>query len=87
MKPMSRAIVLIETADARSQVRPGASRARLEIRAGRPVELCADIEVTPLGLVAIGALVSAILLSTGGLIRLARPASPRSLKGRYKLVD
>ena len=82
MKPMSRAIVPIETADARSQVRPGASRARLEIRAGRPVGLSADIEVTPLGLVAIGALVSAILLSTGGLIRLARPASQERLDHR-----
>lgn len=82
MKPMPRAIVPIKANDARPQVRPGASRARLEIRAGRPVGLSADIEVTPLGLVAIGALVSAILLSTGGLIRLARPASQERLDHR-----
>ncbi len=83
MKPMSRAIVPIESRWTQDpQVRPGASRARLEIRAGRPVGLSADIEVTPLGLVAIGALVSAILLSTGGLIRLARPASQERLDHR-----
>jgi hypothetical protein len=49
------------------------SRARVDIRAGRPVGLSAEIDVTPMGLVAAGALVSAILMSTGVLIRTIRP--------------
>ena len=72
MKPMLPTIVPTEPADTTSQVRPGSSRGRIEIRAGGPVGLTAEVEVTPLGLVAVGALVSAILLSTGALIRLAR---------------
>ena len=55
-------------------VLPGHSRARVEIRAGRPVGLTAEVDVTSGGLVAVGVLVSAILLSTGVLVRMVRPA-------------
>jgi len=73
MKPMPPAIVPAKLANTKSQVRPGSSHAWVEIRAGGSAGLSAEVEVTPLGLVAVGTLVSAILLSTGALIRLARP--------------
>jgi hypothetical protein len=48
-----------------------AQRARLVARFGRRARLAASVDVTSRGLVAIGALVSAILLSTAVLVRAA----------------
>ncbi|GGF74498.1 hypothetical protein GCM10011402_28920 [Paracoccus acridae] len=47
------------------------NRARLHLRAGR-VEASAEVDITPTGLLSIGALVSMILLSVPPIIRAAK---------------
>ncbi|MGN5374659.1 hypothetical protein [Sphingomonas hankookensis] len=54
-------------------VRPPASQhAALMLRAGRRLRLKARVDVTPVGLLSIGALVSAILLSSAAIVVAAR---------------
>ncbi|WBO21542.1 hypothetical protein [Sphingomonas abietis] len=62
-------------------VKTGSSRARFEIRAGRSVGLSAEVEVTPLGVAAIGTLVAGILLATGAMVRLIQSV-PQELRHR-----
>jgi hypothetical protein len=59
-------IVEYETPQAETQ------HAQLAVRFGRKGRLRADVTVTPLGLLSIGALVSSILLSTAVIVRAAR---------------
>jgi uncharacterized integral membrane protein len=54
-----------------------AQRATLEFRVGRGAMLM-SVEVTPAGLLAIGALVSGILLSTAVLVHTAKSAAGRA---------
>lgn len=49
-----------------------ASHAALTLRAGRKLRLRADVSVTPAGLLSIGAIVSAILLSSAAIVVAAR---------------
>lgn len=51
---------------------PGRNHARLAIRIGKRSGVTADVSVTPAGLLSIGALVSAILLSSAVIVRAAR---------------
>lgn len=51
---------------------PGRNHARLAIRIGKRRGVTADVSVTPAGLLSIGALVSAILLSSAVIVRAAR---------------
>ncbi len=51
---------------------PGTQHARLAIGIGTRARIEAEVAVTPQGLLAIGALVSAILLSTAVIVRAAR---------------
>jgi hypothetical protein len=51
---------------------PGAQQAHFAIRIGERAGLSADVTVTSAGLLAIGGLVSAILLSTAVLVRAAK---------------
>lgn len=52
--------------------------ARLTLRAGRKLRLRAGVDVTPAGLLSIGALVSSILLSSAAIVVAARlPARDR----------
>jgi hypothetical protein len=62
---------------AREGVSADAQRAHVTLAAGS-AELDADVRVTPLGLLAIGGLVSAILLSTAVLVRTAVNAAGRT---------
>lgn len=50
----------------------GSQHAHLALRFGERVSLTADVNVTSAGLLAIGGLVSAILLSTAVVVRSAR---------------
>ncbi|QYE34647.1 hypothetical protein KZX46_18070 [Polymorphobacter sp. PAMC 29334] len=52
-------------------------RAEASLRLGRGVQLRARVETTPAGLLAIGGLVAAILLSTARIVEAAR--RPRQL--------
>ena len=54
---------------------------RAAIRIGQRAVLEAEVVVTPLGLLAIGGLVAAILLSVAPVIRAAGKASRRSARG------
>jgi hypothetical protein len=51
---------------------PETQHAHLAVRFGKKGRLRADVSVTPLGLLSIGALVSSILLSTAVIVRAAR---------------
>jgi len=54
-------------------VRPNdAQHAALALRIGKRTRLRAEVAVTPLGLLSIGALVSSILLSSAVIVRAAR---------------
>jgi hypothetical protein len=55
----------------RVDAKPGRNRARFQFRAGR-VEVSAEVDITSTGLVAVGALVSMILLSVPPIIRAAK---------------
>jgi len=60
-----------------------AQSARAALRFGNRVSLDAEIKVTPLGLLAIGGLVSAILLSVPPIVRAAgKAARARRKAGR-----
>ncbi|WP_156357896.1 hypothetical protein [Sphingomonas sp. Leaf62] len=48
------------------------NHAALTLRAGRKLRLKAEVSVTPVGLLSIGALVSAILLSSAAIVVAAR---------------
>jgi hypothetical protein len=52
--------------------RDSVQHAGLALRIGKRTRLRADVSVTPLGLVSIGALVSSILLSSAVIVRAAR---------------
>ncbi len=57
----------------REIIRPPASQhAALTLRAGRKLRVKAEVSVTPAGLLSIGALVSAILLSSAAIVVAAR---------------
>ncbi|MFV0622494.1 hypothetical protein ACBY01_00595 [Sphingomonas sp. ac-8] len=56
----------------------GRQRAAVSVRLGKRQRLQASVEVTPAGLLAIGGLVSAILLSTAVLVRSATPRDRKS---------
>ena len=62
---------------AKSLTEPQTARARM--RAGSGFEAEASITVTPAGLLAIGGLVAAILLSVPPIVRAARKQNARSL--------
>ena len=47
--------------------------ARAHMRAGSGFEAEANVKVTPVGLLALGSLMAAILLSTAVIVRVARP--------------
>ena len=51
-------------------------RATIKLRAGKHARVSARVEVTPTGLLAIGALVSSILLSSAVIVRAAK--APRA---------
>jgi hypothetical protein len=53
---------------------PGRQRASVSIKLGRRRGFSASVKVTPIGLLAIGGLVSSILLSTAVLVRSAAAA-------------
>ncbi|MCC2976821.1 hypothetical protein LK533_09065 [Sphingomonas sp. PL-96] len=53
---------------------PGRQRASVSLKFGRRRGFSASVEVTPAGLLAIGGLVSSILLSTAVLVRSAAAA-------------
>ncbi|WP_164516053.1 hypothetical protein [Sphingomonas sp. 2R-10] len=55
-------------------------QAALTLRAGRRLRVKAEVGVTPAGLLSIGALVSAILLSSAAIAVAAR--TPRDRRGR-----
>ena len=55
----------------RRDLAPTLHRARGSLSIGRAAELKAEVEITSGGLLAIGGLVSAILLSTAGIVRTA----------------
>ena len=55
---------------------PEEMRAEAELRVRGDTVLRATARATPAGLIALGALVSAILLSTAALVRAARSRSP-----------
>ncbi len=52
--------------------------AHIDLRAGKSVRLDTDLRVTPLGLLAVGGLVCAILLSVPPIIRTAARAAATS---------
>ena len=56
----------------------GRQRAAVSLKLGRRRRLSATVEVTPAGLLAIGGLVSSILLSTAVLVRSAAAAKARA---------
>ena len=49
-----------------------AQHAALALRIGKRMQMRAEVAVTPLGLLSIGALVSSILLSSAVIVRAAR---------------
>lgn len=51
--------------------------AQIDVRAGKSVRLDTDLRITPLGLLAIGGLVAAILWSVPPIIRAAAAARDR----------
>lgn len=55
----------------RADAKLGKNRARVHLRAGR-VEASAEVDITSTGLLAVGALVSMILLSVSPIIRAAK---------------
>jgi hypothetical protein len=60
---------------------PGTERARFAMAIGGRASMTAEVSVTPAGLLAIGALVSGILLSSAVIVRAARrnkPLPPRA---------
>jgi hypothetical protein len=52
---------------------PEEIRASAEFRLGPVMEASANVRITPAGLVSIGVMVAAILLSTAAIVRAARP--------------
>jgi len=57
-----------------------AQHAALALRIGKHMRMRAEVAVTPLGLLSIGALVSSILLSTAVIVRVARKRRPKPEK-------
>jgi hypothetical protein len=55
--------------------------AALTLRAGRHVRLRAEVDVTPAGLMAIGALTSAILLSSAVIVAVSTRHLPKRGQG------
>jgi hypothetical protein len=63
----------------------GRQRARMFVRLGKRRGLGASVEVTPAGLLAIGGLVSSILLSTAVLVRSAAGAKAQADRDARRL--